>query len=107
LVARPADAGAKRAAPNHDPIARSSRRLQLLNAQQQQWQRRRNDALVGRRDSVLIETRDADGRISGRTPHFRIVHLDGPEGLIGHVVPVEIVAAAPNSFQGRLSQPLH
>jgi tRNA-2-methylthio-N6-dimethylallyladenosine synthase len=89
------------------PEEEKSRRLQLLNARQQQWQRRRNEALVGRRDCVLVETRDPDGRISGRTPHFRIVHLDGPKGLIGSVVPVEIVAAAPNSLQGRLSQPLH
>jgi tRNA-2-methylthio-N6-dimethylallyladenosine synthase len=84
-----------------------SRRLQQLNAHQQQWQRRRNEALVGRRDLVLVETRDADGRVSGRTPHFRIVHLDGSAGLIGSVVPVEIVGAAPNSLQGKLSQPLH
>jgi tRNA-2-methylthio-N6-dimethylallyladenosine synthase len=89
--------------PDHE----KGRRLQLLNAHQQQWQRRRNEALVGRRDVVLVEARDSDGRLSGRTPHFRIVHFDGPERLMGATVPVEIVAAAPNSFQGRLSQPLH
>jgi tRNA-2-methylthio-N6-dimethylallyladenosine synthase len=89
------------------PADEKGRRLQVLNARQQEWQRRRNEALVGRRDLVLVEARDADGRVSGRTPHFRIVHLEGPERLIGSVVGVEIVAGAPNSFQGRLSQPLH
>ena len=89
------------------PEAEKGRRLQVVNARQQQWQRRRNEELVGRADEVLVETRDPDGRLSGRTPHFRIVHLDGPEGLIGKTVAVEIVAAAANSFQGRLSQTLH
>ena len=86
------------------PEAEKGRRLQLLNAQQQQWQRRRNETLVGRHDQVLVESVDPDGRVSGRTPHYRIVHLAGPESLLGATVPVEITAAAPNSFQGRLSQ---
>jgi tRNA-2-methylthio-N6-dimethylallyladenosine synthase len=55
----------------------------------------------------LVETVDGGGRVSGRTPHFRIVHFDGPESLVGEIVPVEITRAGANSLQGRLSQLSH
>jgi tRNA-2-methylthio-N6-dimethylallyladenosine synthase len=83
------------------------RRLHLLNARQQQWQRRRHEALVGSVEQVLIEAVDGGGRVSGRTPHYRIVHLDGPEDLLGREVAVEITGAGPNSLTGRLTQPIH
>jgi tRNA-2-methylthio-N6-dimethylallyladenosine synthase len=89
------------------PEDEKRRRLQVVNAHQQQWQRRRNEALVGRVEPVLVEAAAADGRVSGRTPHFRIVHAPGPASLVGRTVSVEILAALPNSFQGRLSQALH
>jgi len=79
-------------------------RLQVLNGHQQQWQRRRLAALVGRADEVLVETVDGEGRVSGRSPHFRIVHVDGDASLVGRYVPVEITAAGANSLQGRVSQ---
>jgi tRNA-2-methylthio-N6-dimethylallyladenosine synthase len=82
-------------------------RLNVLNGHQQQWQRRRNAALVGTRHDVLVEAIDGDGRVSGRTPHFRIVHFDGPEALVGRTVPVEITRTGPNSLQGRLTQAIH
>jgi tRNA-2-methylthio-N6-dimethylallyladenosine synthase len=89
------------------PEAEKKRRLHVVNGHQQQWQRRRNQALVGTRDEVLVETIDGEGRVSGRTPHFRIVHLDGPESLLGQVVSVDITRSAPNSLQGELSQLTH
>jgi tRNA A37 methylthiotransferase MiaB len=58
-------------------------------------------------EEVLVETVDGGGRVSGRTPHFRIVHFDGADELVGTTVPVEITAAGPNALQGRLSQPIH
>jgi tRNA A37 methylthiotransferase MiaB len=78
-----------------------------LNGHQQQWQRRRLESLVGSRAEVLVETDDGDGRVSGRTPHFRIVHFDGAASLLGRTVAVEITAAGSNSLQGRLSQLAH
>ncbi len=81
------------------------RRLHVLNGHQQQWQRRRHAALVGTRDEVLVETVDGNGRVSGRTPHFRIVHFDGAAELVGRFVPVEITASGPNALQARVSQP--
>ena len=87
--------------------AEKKRRLNVLNGHQQQWQRRRLESLVGSRDEVLVETLDGDGRVSGRTPHFRIVHFDGGASLLGRTVAVEITAAGSNSLQGRLSQLAH
>ena len=58
-------------------------------------------------DEVLVETADGEGRVSGRTPHFRIVHLEGAEDLVGQFVSVEITGAGSNSLQGRLSQAVH
>ena len=83
------------------------RRLHVVNGHQQQWQRRRNEALVGSEQEVLVEADDGGGRVSGRTPHFKIVHLDGEAALVGRSVRVEITAAGPNALQGRLSQIVH
>jgi tRNA-2-methylthio-N6-dimethylallyladenosine synthase len=83
------------------------RRLHVVNAHQQQWQRRRHETCLGRVEEVLVETVDGGGRVSGRTPHFRIVHLDGAPELVGRFVTVEITGAGPNSLQGRLSQAVH
>jgi tRNA-2-methylthio-N6-dimethylallyladenosine synthase len=93
--------------PDDVPDDEKKRRLHVVNGHQQQWQRRRNERLVGTRDSVLVETVDGEGRVSGRTPHFRIVHLDGPASLVGRVVNVEITRSGPNSLQGTLSQLPH
>jgi tRNA-2-methylthio-N6-dimethylallyladenosine synthase len=82
-------------------------RLHVVNGHQQQWQRRRNEALVGTTQEVLVESVDAEGRVSGRTRHFKIVHVDGEPALVGRTVNVEITAAGPNALQGRLSQMLH
>jgi tRNA-2-methylthio-N6-dimethylallyladenosine synthase len=89
------------------PESEKKHRLHVLNGHQQQWQHRRNQALLGAQDEVLVETIDGPGRVSGRTRHFRIVHLDGPEALLGRTVEVEITAAGPNSLQGRVSQLAH
>jgi tRNA-2-methylthio-N6-dimethylallyladenosine synthase len=89
------------------PEDEKRRRLHVLNARQQQWQRRRHEARVGRVEDVLVEERDGGGRVSGRTRHFRIVHFDGAEDLIGRLLAVEITGAGPNALQGRLLQPIH
>jgi tRNA-2-methylthio-N6-dimethylallyladenosine synthase len=89
------------------PDDEKRRRLHVLNAHQQQWQRRRHEARVGRVEEVLVENVDGGGRVSGRTRHFRIVHLDGAEDLVGRLVAVEVTRAGPNALQGRLLQPIH
>jgi tRNA-2-methylthio-N6-dimethylallyladenosine synthase len=77
------------------------RRLHVLNNRQQREQRLRNGALVGSRQLVLVDAVD-EGRLSGRTPHFRIVHFDGAPTWLGRVVEVDITHGAPNSLLGRV-----
>ncbi len=89
------------------PEAEKSRRLQQVFGWQQAYQRRRNRERLGRVESVLVEAHDGNGRVSGRTPHFRIVHLEGGPEMIGRMVGVAITAAAPNSLQGTVSQAIH
>ena len=93
--------------PDDVPENEKKRRLHVVNAHQQQWQRRRNETWVGHVEEVLVETADGGGRVSGRTPHFRIVHFDGAEDLVGRFVEVEITGAGSNSLQGRVSQAVH
>jgi len=83
------------------------RRLKLLNDHQQRFQAERNRARVGRSEIVLVEERSKDGRLFGRTRDFRIVHLDGPDALLGRSIPVEITSAGANSLRGRVSQAIH
>ncbi len=42
------------------------------------------------------------GQMAGRTPWLNPVHFDGPESLVGQVVPVAITAGHPNSLSGVL-----
>jgi tRNA-2-methylthio-N6-dimethylallyladenosine synthase len=102
---RPGTAALRR--PDDVPEAEKRHRLHVVNAHQQRWQRRRHEACVGRVEEVLVEAVDAPGRVSGRTRDFRIVHLDGPDELVGRVVPVEITGAGANALVGRLSQTIH
>jgi tRNA-2-methylthio-N6-dimethylallyladenosine synthase len=89
------------------PDGEKRRRLHVVNAHQQQWQRRRHQARVGLLEEVLVESVDAPGRVSGRSRHFRIVHLDGAAELVGRTVTVEITGSGPNALQGRLLQAVH
>ncbi len=93
--------------PDDVPAEEKRRRLQAVFAWQQQEQQRRNEERVGRVERVLVEAHDGNGRVSGRSPHFRIVHFDGGADLLGRLVAVEITAAGPNSLRGKVSQPIH
>lgn len=83
------------------PEGEKRRRFHVVNVQQQRAQRARNGAHVGRTEPVLVDTVSGPGRLAGRTPHFRIVHFDGPPEMLGEVVDVEITGAGPNSLVGR------
>lgn len=82
------------------PEEEKLRRFQLLNDAQQERQRRRNAAQVGRRVEVLVDTVRGDGRVAGRTRHFQIVHLDGGPDLLGRLLEVEITGSGPNALRG-------
>jgi tRNA-2-methylthio-N6-dimethylallyladenosine synthase len=82
------------------PEPEKKRRFQVLNAGQQRAQRARNEARVGRVEDVLVDSVSGEGRVAGRTPHFRIVHFDGEPGWVGRRLAVEITEAGANSLLG-------
>jgi tRNA-2-methylthio-N6-dimethylallyladenosine synthase len=89
------------------PAEEKQRRLRVVLDFQQRGQRARHEARVGLVEEVLVDTVDGAGRVSGRTPHFRIVHFDGAEDLMGRLVRVEVTGAGPNALTGRLTQAIH
>jgi tRNA-2-methylthio-N6-dimethylallyladenosine synthase len=86
------------------PEEEKLRRFRVLNDAQQAWQRRRNAGRIGTCEEVLVDTVGPGGRVSGRSRHFRIVHLDGGPELLGRLVDVDIVGAGANALMGRLRQ---
>ncbi len=83
------------------PEEEKRRRHRLLEALQERIQREKNQALLGERVLILVEGK-RKGKWEGRTPQNKIVFLEHPEDLRGHLVEVEITWAGPYSLQGRL-----
>jgi tRNA-2-methylthio-N6-dimethylallyladenosine synthase len=69
----------------------------LIDGQRRAFDR----ATVGRRLDVLFERKGRKpGQIAGRSPYLQAVHVEGPEGLIGKIAAVDILASSPNSLTG-------
>jgi tRNA-2-methylthio-N6-dimethylallyladenosine synthase len=97
---RPGTPGAERADQIDEPV--KEERLARLQARLEEQRQGFNAAVLGRHLEVLIEKKGRHpGQVAGRTPYLQPVHLDGPEELVGQIVPVEIVATGPNSLSGR------
>jgi tRNA-2-methylthio-N6-dimethylallyladenosine synthase len=78
-------------------------RLARLNALIDEQQRAFNAAQVGKVLPVLFEKPGRHpGQLSGRSPYLQAVHVDGPERLIGQIVPVRIDVAHKMSLGGVL-----
>ncbi len=91
------------AMPGQVEEAVKEERLAILNALLDEQQRAFNAAQVGKTLDVLIERPGRHpGQILGRSPYLQAVHCDGPESLIGQIVPVRIDAAAKMSLSGTL-----
>lgn len=85
------------------PEAEKRRRVNVLNSLQQRVQEVRNQERVGQVETVLAERWDpSNGRLSGRSPHFRLVHFPGPASLRGQFVDVRVTLAGPNALVGEL-----
>jgi tRNA-2-methylthio-N6-dimethylallyladenosine synthase len=82
------------------PADEKKRRLQVLLGHQQRHQFRRHAERVGGVERVLVDTVTHPGRVSGRTPDFRIVHLDGGPDLLGRTLDVRITSSGANSLGG-------
>ena len=99
---RPGTPGADMAEQVPDAVMRERlARLQaLVEAQRQAF----NAATVGRTLDILLERpgRHA-GQLTGKTPYLQQVQVDGSRHLVGDIVPVTIVATAPNSLFGVLA----
>ena len=107
------------------PAAEKRRRLNELLAVQEEIGRERYRAWLGRTTEVLVEAErprrthdhEADDaapgaqveagkgsvRLVGRNRENRLVHLDGPLGLVGRFAPVRIEHAGPYALAGRLA----
>jgi tRNA-2-methylthio-N6-dimethylallyladenosine synthase len=83
--------------PDEVKAERLERLQTLLEAQQNAF----NSGLEGRTVPVLFERpgRHA-GQVLGRSPYLQAVHAEGPQRLIGQIVPVKITGAARNSLAG-------
>jgi tRNA-2-methylthio-N6-dimethylallyladenosine synthase len=83
----------------------ADRRLQELQALLREQTTDFNERTTGRTVDVLFtHVGRQPGQIGGRTPWLQPVHVQGPESLIGRIVPVRIDAARPNSLNGILIQ---
>ncbi|WP_371396319.1 tRNA (N6-isopentenyl adenosine(37)-C2)-methylthiotransferase MiaB [Fretibacter rubidus] len=98
---RPGTPGAS--LPRQVPEDVKSERLKRLQdlLYQQQWDF--NQSLIGRTLDVLVENGGREnGQLFGRSPYLQGTHFDGPESLVGQIVPVKITSAGRNSLTGEL-----
>ncbi|CAN7154989.1 tRNA (N6-isopentenyl adenosine(37)-C2)-methylthiotransferase MiaB [Phenylobacterium sp. LjRoot164] len=91
------------ALPGQVDEAVKEERLARLNALIDEQQRAFNAAQVGKVLPVLFEKLGRHpGQLSGRSPYLQAVHVEGPERLIGQIVPVRIETAHKMSLGGVL-----
>jgi tRNA-2-methylthio-N6-dimethylallyladenosine synthase len=104
--------------PDDVPPDVKRRRLNELLALQEQIGLERNQAWMGRTVEVLVDTivpershdhdqepaalptTDGDVRLSGRSREHKLVHLAGPEQLLGSLVSVRVDHAGPYALRG-------
>ena len=71
----------------------------LLRQQQEAFNASKEGEIV---DVLFTHPGRQDGQIGGRTPWLQPVHAQGPESLIGKIVPVRIEKGRPNSLVATL-----
>jgi tRNA-2-methylthio-N6-dimethylallyladenosine synthase len=91
--------------PGAIPEEEKGRRLTVLQERQRSIQIRRNSALVGAVEEVLVEGRNhSTGQWIGRTSQNRVLNFISPAtngvSLIGRYLPVRVTRAGPNSLAG-------
>jgi len=64
-----------------------------------------NLSCVGTTVPVLFDRRGRKaGQLVGRSPYLQAVHAEANSSVLGHIVPVEIRSAGPNSLTGVIVQ---
>ncbi|MCX5718308.1 MAG: tRNA (N6-isopentenyl adenosine(37)-C2)-methylthiotransferase MiaB [Nitrospirae bacterium] len=83
----------------------TSQRLSEILGLQDDITLRKNEALKGTLQEVLVEgaSKTDKGKITGRTRTNKIVNFEGNESVIGRLVNVEIRMAMRHSLEGRLT----
>lgn len=85
--------------PDHIATERLARFQNLINEQQYAF----NKSCAGLTLPVLFDKKGKkDGQISGRSPYFQSVHVQGNDRLIGHILDVQITEGFENSLTGEL-----
>jgi len=86
------------------PLGVKQKRLEKLQRRIGEMAGNISRTMVGRTERVLVEreSRKDARQLAGRTENNRVVNFDGPAGLIGRFVDLEITEALPNSLRGRL-----
>lgn len=66
---------------------------------------KKNQELEGKRVEVLVEgaSKKDPAKLTGRTRTNKIVNFRGPEGLVGHLVELEVIQGKLYSLEGRLA----
>jgi tRNA-2-methylthio-N6-dimethylallyladenosine synthase len=95
--------------PDDTPREAKLARLHRLQARIEENARAISRAMVGTRQSVLVEgaARKDAAELSGRTANNRVVNFPGPRDLVGRFVEVSITAALPHSLRGELAATSH
>ncbi len=78
-------------------------RLTVLQALLERQRQTFNQMCVGQRFEVLLEKRGRrEGQLAGRTPYMQAAFAEGEPSWIGAMAEIEILAAGPNSLEGRI-----
>jgi tRNA-2-methylthio-N6-dimethylallyladenosine synthase len=90
--------------PDDVPESVKTRRIVELQRVQGEIQRQIFESMVGTEADVLVEglSRRRESEVSGKTSGWATVNLPGRSELVGRIVRVRIVGAAPNSLRGEL-----
>ena len=90
--------------PDDVPLAVKKERLNILQAEIRRQAEALSQAMVGTRQSILVEGHSKRGEeLAGRTENNRVVNFPGDPGLIGGFVDVTITDALPNSLRGEIA----
>lgn len=85
--------------PDHIASERLQRFQSLINEQQSAF----NKTCAGQTMPILFDRKGKKpGQLSGRSPYFQSVYVQGNERLIGHILDVKITNAFDNSLTGEL-----
>jgi len=85
-----------------DPVPEEEKtaRLATLVEKQRAIQMRKNSALVGSVQEVMVEGRNQAGQWIGRTSQNRVLNFMGGSPAMGAYLPVRVMRAGPNSLAG-------